>query len=286
MNRIFGIAACCALSVVVSTGSSVLPAALSVPPAASTPGASMPGDTLDTWRFPVGERMEYSMTWGAARIATSSLTVEAIDTIAGTPVYRTSLETRGGPPFYRIEDRSTSWIRPVPLASLRFDQKLRQGGYRRDRRHIMDLEAGTYTRFDARDGTYVRHEKERDVPIPPGVQDEVSFFYFIRLSPLEIGRRYEYDLFFKQEGNPVVLEVLRRETIRVPAGTFETIVVRPIIRTRGLFSEGGQAEIYVTDDERRIVVRVKTRMSIGSVNLYLTKYVPGESGSLIESPSG
>jgi len=62
--------------------------------------------------------------------------------------------------------------------------------------------------------------------------------------------------------------------------------VRPIIKTGGLFSRGGQAEIYVTDDERRIVVRVKTRMSIGSINFYLTKYVPGESGSLIEPPSG
>ncbi len=283
MNSVFTIASCCVLSVLASAGSSV--PATSLATAGSTAAASTPRDTLDTWRFPVGERMEFSMTWGAARIATSALTVEAIDTVAGTPVYRTSLETRGGPPFYRIEDRSTSWIQPVPLASLRFDQKLRQGSYRRDRRYLMDLEAGTYTRFDARDGTYVPHEQEREVPIPSGAQDDVSFFYFIRLSPLEIGHRYEYELFFKQKGNPVVIEVLRRERIRVPAGTFETIVVRPIIKTRGLFSEDGRAEVYVTDDERRIVVRVKTRMSIGSINLYLTKYVPGDGAALIGLPS-
>ncbi|MFQ5529118.1 MAG: DUF3108 domain-containing protein, partial [Gemmatimonadota bacterium] len=64
------------------------------------------------------------------------------------------------------------------------------------------------------------------------------------------------------------------------------IVVRPVIKTSGLFSEGGRAEIYVTDDERRIPVRVKARMSIGTANLYLTKYEPGVPGSLIEPPSG
>ena len=243
-------------------------------------------DTLAAWWFPVGERMEYSVTWGGARIAQSVLTVEAIDSINGTAVYRTSLETTGGPPFYKIRDRLTSWIQPVPMSSLRFDQKLRQGSYRRDRRHLMDREAGTYTRYDARDGEYVPHETEHDVPIPAGAQDDVSIYYFVRLSPLKVGERYEYDLYYKKKGNPVIIEVLRREEIRVPAGTFKTIVVRPIIRNSGMFSEGGEAEIYVTDDERRIPVRVKTRMSIGSANLYLTKYDPGEPGSLIESPSG
>jgi hypothetical protein len=250
------------------------------------PIAEAAADTLEAWRFPVGERMEYSVTWGAARIARSALTVEAVDTIAGTPVYRTSLEMKGGPPFYRIDDRQVSWIRPSPMASLRFDQLLRQGGYRRDRRNILDTEAGTYTRYDMRDGSYARHDKEQAVPIPVGALDDVSFFYFVRLSPLRMGERYEYDLFYKNKGNPVVIQVLRREEIRVPAGTFKTIVVRPIIKTSGLFSEGGQAEIYVTDDERRIPVRVKARMSIGTANLYLTNYEPGRPGSLIESPSG
>jgi hypothetical protein len=243
-------------------------------------------DTIEDWRFPVGERMEYSVTWGGARIGRSVLTVEAIDTIAGRPAYRASLETAGGPPFYRLEDRLTSWIQPQPFATVRFDQKLRQGGYRRDRRHLMDLAAQTYTRFDLEDDRYVAHDEEAEASIPPGALDEVAYFYFIRLSDLEVGRRYEYERYFKEKGNPVVLEVLRRQRIRVPAGTFNTIVVRPTIKTSGLFSEGGEAELYVTDDERRIPVRVQTRMPIGTGNFYLTKYESGEGGDLIEPPTG
>ncbi|MGI9037519.1 MAG: DUF3108 domain-containing protein [Gemmatimonadota bacterium] len=248
----------------------------------STPPSMAAADTLDTWRFPVGERMEYSVTWGGARIGKSVLMVEAIDTIAGIPTYRTSLKTEGGPPFYRLEDELTSWIRPAPFATLRFDQQLRQGGYRRDRRHLMDVDASTYTRYDLKDDRHVIRADESDVPIPPGALDEVAYFYFARLSELEVGSRYEYERYFKENGNPVVLEVLRRERIRVPAGTFNTIVVRPTIKTSGLFAEGGEAELYLTDDERRIPVRVKTRMSIGAGNLYLTDYDPGEPGALIQ----
>lgn len=248
-------------------------------------GARVRSDTLDTWWFPVGERMEYSVTWGGARIGRSVLTVAAIDTLGGIPVYRTSLKTEGGPPFYRLEDELTSWIRPHPLATVRFDQNLRQGGYRRDRRHVMDLDAGTYSRFDARDGGYAEHPEERDIPIPDGAIDEVAYFYFARLSNLEVGERYESDQYFREDGNPVILEVLRRERIRVPAGTFNTIVVRPIIRTSGMFGEGGEAEMYLTDDDRRIPVRLRTRMKIGTANFYLTDYDPGDGGLIDPPPS-
>lgn len=270
---------------VAAAGLSVAALLLVTPAAARAQDATVPGDTLDDWHFPVGERMEYSVTWGGARIGRSVLALAAIDTIGGREVYRATLNTEGGPPFYRLEDRLTSWIQPEPFATVRFDQNLRQGGYRRNRRHVMDLEQVTYSRYDLVDDEWVPHEEEADVPIPEGALDDVSFVYFARLSGLEVGERYEYNRYFKETGNPVVLEVLRRETIRVPAGTYETIVVRPTIETSGLFSEGGEAEIFLTDDERRVPVRIKTRMSIGTANFYLTEYDPGVAGELIE-PDG
>ena len=76
--------------------------------------------------------------------------------------------------------------------------------------------------------------------------------------------------------NPVRLEVLRIETVKVPAGTFETIVVRPIIKSKGLFSEGGQAEVYFTNDDNRVLVMLKSRVKIlKSLDLLLEEYTPG-----------
>ncbi len=241
-------------------------------------------DTLRPWRFPVGERMEYSVTWGGIRLGTGSLAVEAIDTLRARETYRVAFEIEGGPPFYRVETRMASWIRPDPFRSLRFEQRQREGDYRRDRRIEMDSAARTYTRYDLKDGEWRPHPEEIDVPIPENVLDEVSYLYFARLLPLEPGVRYEFERYWKREGNPVVVEVLRREEIRVPAGKFRTVVLRPEIRTSGIFKEGGEAELYLTDDERRIPVRVKASMAIGSGNFFLTKYESGEGGALLPPP--
>jgi hypothetical protein len=129
----------------------------------------------------------------------------------------------------------------------------------------------------------VQDSNEADIPTPPNALDEISYLYMVRLLPLEVGQRYEFDRYFKEDGNPATVEVLRREEIRVPAGRFQTIVLRPEVATDGMFGEGGEAEVYLTDDENRIPVRLKTSLVVGSGNMFLTGFDPGEGGALIES---
>jgi hypothetical protein len=237
-------------------------------------------DLVQAWHFPVGERMEFSVSWGRVRLGEGSIEVEAIETIDGHEGYRVAMEAWGGPPFYRVQDRQVSWIRPRPLSSIRFEQRLSEGSYKRDTRYDFDLEGMTYDRHDLVDSEWRARDEETDVPILEGALDDVSFLFLARLLPLEVGQRYEFDRYFKDEGNPVVIEVLRREEIRVPAGTFQTIVVRPIIQTGGAFGDGGEAELFLTDDDRRAIVRLKVGMAVGAGNLFLTDYQPGE-GALI-----
>jgi hypothetical protein len=106
--------------------------------------------------------------------------------------------------------------------------------------------------------------------------DDVSFLYFIRTLPLEVGKTYTFNRYWKDDSNPVIARVLRKETIVVGAGRFRTIVVQPIIKTKGLFSEGGKAEVYFTDDDKRILVAIKSKVKVlKSLDLTLDKYEPG-----------
>ena len=74
-----------------------------------------------------------------------------------------------------------------------------------------------------------------------------------------------------ENGNPVTVRVLRRDQRETEGVRYNTIVVAPEIHTSGLFSEGGQAEIHFTDDERRIPVYVKSDIKgfPGSLTLHL-----------------
>ena len=170
-----------------------------------------------------------------------------------------------------------SWLATAPYRSLRFEEVLKQGSYRRHSRWELDHESLTATRedWDEEAGAYRPHRRQRDLPMPPGALDEISYLFLIRALPLEVGRTYEFNRHFEEDGNPVIVQVLRRERVRVPAGTFETIVVRPIIQTDGLFAEDGEAEVFISDDDRRLVVQIKSRMRRGSMNMYLREFSAG-----------
>jgi hypothetical protein len=71
----------------------------------------------------------------------------------------------------------------------------------------------------------------------------------------------------------------------VPAGEFDAIVVRPIVRTDGLFKEGGRAEVWLSNDERRLVLKMKVKVTLGSLTMELRSYTPGAPAALAPSSS-
>ena len=65
---------------------------------------------------------------------------------------------------------------------------------------------------------------------------------------------------------------LGKEVVDVPAGKFECIVVEPMLKEGGLFKSEGSIIIYLTNDEAKMPVRVKTKVIIGSINADLTSF--------------
>ena len=63
-----------------------------------------------------------------------------------------------------------------------------------------------------------------------------------------------------------------KETVEVEAGTFDCIMVEPVIVEGGLFKTEGRIIIWLTDDELKIPVKVKTKILIGSIDAELAEY--------------
>lgn len=217
--------------------------------------------------FGPGEKVVYRVTYGVLgkRGEAVSEVFDVVD-VRGRPAYHLNFRLRGGVLGMNVNDVQESWLDVGELYSHRFRQDLHQVRYERLR--TLD--------FFPDEGVWRRQEKDESGELASELPlDDVSFLYWSRTLPLEVGATYEFGRYFKDEGNPVVIKVLRRQTVTVPAGTFNTIVVRPLIRTSGLFSEGGEAEVYFTDDERRLIVMVRTKFSIANMTMQLESYRPG-----------
>ena len=217
--------------------------------------------------FGAGERAEYQVKLGAIRVGHGSMEILGIEEVRGHPTYHASLRVSGGIPLARVDDKLDSWIDVEGLFSRRFKQDVKEVRYRRNRVYDFFPDARTYRRGDNGETGPIPTER----PL-----DDVAFLYYARTLPLRVGDEYTVPRYFKAEGNPVVIKVLRKETVTVPAGTFRTVVVRPIIKTEGLFGQGGEAEVYFSDDDRRIMVQLRSKVPVvGSLTMNLQTYRSG-----------
>jgi hypothetical protein len=212
--------------------------------------------------FGPGERAEYQVKMGIFNVGRGHMEVHGVESVRGFSTYRVSMGIRGGRLGLRVRNLYQSWIDIRTLASRRFIQDQNEIRTERFRQFEFFPEEMRYERTDIEESG----ELGSDLPL-----DDISFVYFARTLPLEVGETYVLQRYFQKDRNPVVLEVLRREEVTVPAGTFQTIVVRPTIKTSGIFGEGGEAEVYFTDDDRRIMVMMRARMPVlRSISLHLT----------------
>jgi hypothetical protein len=239
---------------------------------AAGPGAAQTPDTVmfvpAEVPFGPGERLDYRVSVGLlGGMGHGSMEVLGIEGIRNRPTYHLRYRLKGGVVFARVDDIFHSWLDVEGLFARRFAQDQKEVRFRRFR--VFD--------FYPEDRRFIRLDGKGVGDLPTNEPlDDVSFLYFIRTLPLEVGRSYVVERYFQAAGNPVRINVLRRQRITVPYGTFDTIVVLPVVRTGGLFSQGGQAELYFSDDDRHLLVQMIARIPVlKHVQLSLEGYRPG-----------
>ena len=190
----------------------------------------------------------------------------APDSLRGNRVWRMALQVSWGVPFFHVDEHIESWVQPDSLVSLRFVQHLREGSRKYDREYDF------YP--DRRVGV---DQEGKEFPSIDAPLDDASFIFFLRLQPLEVGHTYVFNRYFRPEANPVSVTVLRRERVEVPAGTFDAIVVRPIIKTSGVFRENGRAEVWLADDSTRVMLKMSAHISFGSLTVQLRRFTRNDA---------
>jgi hypothetical protein len=244
-----------------AAGLLALPAIVGAQASSAQAVANAPLSSLATRPFKAGEKLTYDVKFGSLKVGTGSMEVRGVEKVRGEPAYHTVFRVKGGTAFFKVDDQFESWFSAESLSSLRFYKDQEEGFKERTVQYDIFPDRGSYDELT---------DDKGELPSVTNPLDDGSFLYFIRTVPLELGQTYTFNRYFKPDRNPVTVKVLRKERISVPAGTFDAIVVQPIIKSKGIFSEGGQAEVWLSDDDRRIVLQMKSQLKIGSLNLYLT----------------
>lgn len=211
--------------------------------------------------FRVGESLKFSVQYGFIHAGSAWLEVPEKRDWHGHSVYRLVARAESNSffsAFYKVRNRIESYWDVTGRYSWRYTEDRHEGHYRFKGEVKFDPE---------------RHQAIYDngltLQTPPRVQDALSSFYYTRFQALPIGGSVVFDYHASRKSAPLQVKVIGRETIDTPAGTFHCIAIEPALQAGGIFKNSGRLVVWITDDERRMPVLMKSKLTIGSISVIL-----------------
>ncbi len=213
----------------------------------------------DSFRIP--EKFVYDLTWTGIKAGTATLGI----TKEGEKfkIVSTAKSADWVSVFYKVEDRAESlmartganeWATP-----LNYRLKTREGKHRKNKEVIFNV--------SQKKAIYIDHltNERKDYEIPENIYDPISSFYYVRTLPLKIGESVYVTIFDSKKVWDVEVQVLKKEKLILPSGTFNTILIKPLLKSEGIFSRKGDIFIWITDDAKRLPVKMQTKVAVGSI---------------------
>ena len=226
--------------------------------------------------FGVGEELVFSVGWGLVNAGTAVMSITDLLQYQGRPCYRilaTAQSNKFFDSFYKVRDSTESVVDSIGIFPWRFSKNLNEGRYHSKR----------WAQFDQEQGHVIT--AETTYAVPSFVQDILSTFFYVRTHSIVPQSTFDIENFSDNRHYPLRVLVKDRETIKVPAGTFNCIELEPILRGEGLFKAKGRLHVWVTDDEKKIPVLMKSKILLGSISAKLVAYKPdARSLPIGESP--
>jgi hypothetical protein len=214
--------------------------------------------------FGPGEKLVYDVKYLGVSTGTAVLAVLDPIMLNGQEVYpllSTAQSSDFSSVFYPVNDRVESYLDVNGLYSHAIKVKLYEGKKRREKQ--VEFNQVEHKAIQVKDG-------QREVfDIPPNVNDSLSSLYIFRTTPLTVGTSVFIDVHDSGKNWKLEIAVLGKETVITPIGTFDAIKVQATPRYDGIFFNKGSITIWVTDDDKKIPVQMKSKIKIGSVTTTL-----------------
>ncbi len=215
--------------------------------------------------FSPGEKLNFILKWGSIPAGKASLEVKPASRVNGELAYHFVMTARTNSfvdVFYKVRDKIEGFTSLDMSRSLRYKKKQREGRYKRN--VLVEFD------WNAAKTRQTRVDKGREYPwidIPPGTFDPLSALYFTRLADFQEGMNIERPVTDGRKTVTGIVKVMKKETLTIDGTRYETYKLQPSTQgIGGVFKESDDAKLFVwiTADKRRIPVKVKSKVLVGS----------------------
>jgi len=231
--------------------------------------------------FSPGEQVEYRVHYGFFNAGEAKVVLhEDLYEVNGRVCYKVELFGNTTGLFdwiVKIRDTWGTYIDTTSIVPHHFYRLLQEGSYRKFE----------YTNFDHKRDTVIvttlnKITKEvdtiEDFKVPDNAQDMVSGYYYLRImdfSKLTPGDTLTIPAFLDDESFQFKIKYLGKEAIRSRIGNIESLVMEPIMPKNGIFSGKDAIKFWISDDQRKIPLKIRAQLFIGAVEVDITDYQEG-----------
>lgn len=235
----------------------------------------MPGiaSSRDLGFYP-GEKLTFKVRWSVITAAKVTLEILPCENIDGEPALHflyTAKTTKFVDAFYKVRDRIESYTDLALTHSLLY-KKLHIGKSTRDITVEFD--------WTKKEAIYIdKGIKTDSVQISENTYDPLSVFYAFRIGQTDSNNEIIVNVADGKKSIKGIGKIIKKQKIKVAGKSYDTLLVEPEIEgLSGVFkkAEDSKLKIWVTDDKKRMPVRIKSKVTVGSFVADLVSYSSGD----------
>lgn len=222
---------------------------------------------VDPYR--VGEKVTLEVSYFSVVAGDMTLEVRPFVEANNRKSYRfagTAVSTSVFAMFYAVDDWFETFVDYETLTPSSYALHVKESKQLRETRSIFNWQKHTASYWDKRINSEKQvEEKKHEWEIPAFSQNVFSAPFYLRSFQLKPGKKILFRIAHDKDNLILTADVLRRERIKTPAGEFDTVVVKPTIELNGIFKPMGDIFIWFTDDDRKLVVKLESKIKIGKI---------------------
>jgi len=221
------------------------------------------GGTEGDLPFRPGEKLTFKLKWSFIPAGKAVLEVLPIETVEGIKAYHFVMTARSNSfvdNFYKVRDRIDAYTDIKMTHTILYKKSQHEGRTRRNVTVNFDWDKNQAQYFTLKD-------KHDPISILPGSFDPLSIFYRTRLFNLKEKSEIEHPVTDGKKSVIGYAKIVKREKIKVANRTYDTYLLVPDLKhVGGVFkkSKNARIKLWVTADERKIPVKIKSKVVVGS----------------------
>lgn len=227
--------------------------------------------------FRVGEKVVHRVHYYSISAGTLTLEVKPFATVNERKTYNFRMAIKTSEWYsgiYSVDDYGTILMDYENLIPTVLTLHIRETGQLREARMLMEPRETT---FWERKVTEKHGEEERRLTweTPEYTQNLFSGIYYMRTFHWDVGTENAFRVTDDKENLIFRGKAIRKEKLTTAIGEFNAIVIKPQVELKGKYKPVGDIFVWLSDDERKYILRIESKIKIGTLTSEIIELNPG-----------